>query len=375
MQVIIERYIYREVLQTCAAVLAVLVLIYGADRYTRYLSDAAAGLVSAELILEILALKLIEKLPVLLPLALYLAVLFSLGRLYRDSEVVAFGAGGVGIWRLSRAVLWVVLGFALAGAALAMFIAPSAAAIRFALLEEAKLKAESQVFVPGRFKEFGGGHQVIYVEGVDAETGGMSDVFVRVRRPGQEYVLVSAAAHQRVLPGDAGRYMVLEDGFRYAGLPGDAEFSVTRFARHGVWIDTRPKARAARARSMLATIALFDSADTRHLAELQRRISSVVSIVVLGMLAVPLARSSPREGRYGRLFVAVVAYFIYSNTISIFENLLERGQIPAAVGAWPVHATVAALVLALLARQNAGGRRADSGWRSLAASGGRNVPQ
>ena len=372
---IIERYIYREVLQTCGAVLAVLVLVYGADRYTRYLSDAAAGLVSAELILEILALKLIEKLPVLLPLALYLAVLFSLGRLYRDSEVVALGAGGVGIWRLSRAILWVVLGFAFAGAALAMFIAPGAAAVRVALMEESKLKAENQVFVPGRFKEFGGGNQVIYVEGVDARTGGMSDVFVRVRKPGQEYVLVSATAHQSVLPGDAGRYMVLEDGFRYAGLPGGAEFSVTRFVRHAVWIDTRPKARAARARSMLATTALLDTGDTRNLAELHRRISSVVSIVVLGMLAVPLARSSPREGRYGRLFVAVVAYFIYSNTISIFENLLERGEIPVAVGVWPVHATVAVLVLVLLARQNAGGWRADTGWRALAAFRGRVGPQ
>ena len=372
---IIERYLYREVLQTCAAVLAVLVLIYGADRYTRYLADAAAGIVTAELVFQILALKLVEKLPVLLPLALYLAVLISLGRLYRDSEIVAFGAGGVGIWRLFRAILWVVLAFAVAGAVLALFVAPGVATIRVALLEEAKLKAENQVFVPGRFKEFGGGDQVIYVEAVDADTGGMSDVFVRVRKPGQEYVLLSDTAYQEVLPGDAGRYMVLEDGFRYAGLPGDAEFSVTRFARHGVWIETRPKAPATRALRMLATFALVDSEDSRHLAELHRRISSVVSIVVLGMLAVPLARSSPREGRYGRLFVAVVAYFIYSNTISIFENLLDRGQVPVAVGAWPVHATVAVLVLVLLVRQNAGGGRAGSGLRAIALPGARGAAQ
>ena len=240
-----------------------------------------------------------------------------------------------------------VLGFAFAGAVLAMFIAPSAAAVRLALLEEAKLKAENQVFVPGRFKEFGGGDQVIYVEAVDAETGGMSDVFVRVRSPGQEYVLVSATAHQRVLPGDAGRYMVLEGRIpvrRTAGGSGVFRDPVRASRPSG---STRGRRRlVARARSMLATLALVGSGETRHLAELHRRISSVVSIVVLGMLAVPLARSSPREGRYGKLFVAVVAYFIYSNAISIFENLLERGEIPLAVGAWPVHATVAVLVLA-----------------------------
>ena len=368
---IIERYVGREVLRTCAAVLAVLVLIYGADRFTRFLSDAAAGIVSSELILQMLALKLIEKLPVLLPLALYFAVLISLGRLYRDSEIVAFGAGGVGIWRLARAVLWVLLAFAFVGAALALFVVPSVASMRVALLEEAKLKAEHQVFVPGRFKEFGGGDQVIYVEAIDAETGEMSDVFVRVRKPGQEYVLVSAAAHQQVPAGEAGRFMVLEDGFRYAGLPGRAQFSVTRFERHAVWIDTRPKATFARARKMLATIALIDSRDTLHAAELHRRISSVISIVVLGMLAVPLARTSPREGRYGRLFVAVVAYFIYSNTLSIFENLVERGKVPVAVGVWPVHAMVAVATVALLLAQNAGSRPAGPGLRVLPILGGR----
>ena len=112
--VIIERYLCREVLRTCVAVLAVLVLVYGADRLTRYLSDAAAGAVAPDLVVQILALKLAEKLPVLLPLGLYLAVLLSLGRLYRDSEIVAFGAGGSdcggsreacsGWWRDSR--LW-----------------------------------------------------------------------------------------------------------------------------------------------------------------------------------------------------------------------------------------------------------------------------
>ena len=89
------------------------------------------------------------------------------------------------------------------------------------------------------------------------------------------------------------------------------------------------------------------------------------------MLAVPLARTSPREGRYGRLFVAVVAYFIYSNTLSIFENLVERGKVPVAVGVWPVHAMVAVATVALLLAQNAGSRPAGPGLRVLPILGGR----
>ena len=361
---IIERYLYGEVLRTCAAVLAVLVLVYGADRFTRILSDAAAGVVSPELIVQILALKLAEKLPVFLPLALYLAVLISLGRLYRDSEIVAFGAGGIGLWRLSRGIFWVVAAFSLAGAALSLFVSPSMASMRGALLEKARHQAENRMFVPGRFKEFGGGDQIIYVEAVDSESGRMSDVFVRIRKPHRQYVLVSGAAYQEVRPGSGARYMVLENGYRYAGLPGDATFSVTRFERHAVRIGAQPREALAGGRKMLATMALIGSGNPGHLAELQRRISTAVSIVVLGMLAVPLARTSPREGRYGKLFLAVVVYFIYSNGISILENLVDRGKVPGFVGVWPAHAAMALVVLALLVNQTTGGRRLGAMLRS-----------
>ena len=358
---IIERYLCREVLRTCAAVLAVLVLVYGADRLTRFLSDAAAGLVPPDLVFRILALKLAEKLPTLLPLALYLAVLLSLGRLYRDSEIIAFGASGTGLWRLSRGVFVVVAAFSLVGAVLSLFVSPSMASMRWALIQDAKQQAESQMFVPGRFKAFGdsdgNADQVLYVEEVDASSGRMSDVFVRVRRQHRQYVLVSGSAYQHVLPGGEARYMVLDDGWRYAGLPGDATFSVTRFERHAVRVDAESKGTFGSGRSMLATAALLGSEDPRHVAELQRRVSAVVSIVLLGMLAVPLARTSLREGRYAKLFVAVVVYFIYSNALSIAESLVEREAVPGFVGPWPVHTVTALAIVALLANQTSGGWR------------------
>ena len=349
---IIERYLGREVLRTCAAVLAVLVLVYGADRFTRILSDAAAGAVSPNLIIQLLGLKLAEKLPVFLPLALYLAVLISLGRLYRYSEVVAFGAGGVGLWRLSRGIFWIVAVFSLAGAALSLFVSPSMASMRSVLLEEARYQAENRSFVPGRFKEFGGGDQVIYVEAVDSESGRMSDVFVRVRKPHRQYVLVSGAAYQVVRPESGARYMVLEDGWRYAGPSGDAVSSVTRFERHAVRIEAQPRETLTSERRMLATATLLRSGNRAHLVELQRRISAAISIVVLGMLAVPLARTTPREGRYGKLFMAVVVYFVYTNVLSIAENMVERGMVPDLVGVWPVHAAMVLLTVALLVRQS-----------------------
>lgn len=361
---IIERYLSREVLRTCVAVLAVLVLVYGADRFTRFLSDPAAGAVSPVLIVQMLALKLVEKLPVFLPLALYIAVLIGLGRLYRDSEIVAFRAGGIGLWRLSRGVFLVVAGCSLVGAAVSLFVSPGAASMRWALLEEARRQAESQVLVPGRFKEFGGGDQVIYVEAAGPQSGRTSNVFVRVRKPHRQYVLVSRAGYQIERPYGDARYMVLENGYRYAGLPGEAAFSVTRFEQHAVRIDVQPRGILTGGGKTLSTTALIESGAPHHLAELQRRISAAVSIVVLGMLAVPLARTSPREGRFGKLFVAIVVYFIYSNAISILEHLVDRGMLPGPIGVWPAHLAMLLAALALLSNQTTGGRRFGARLRS-----------
>lgn len=345
-----------------------LVLVYGAVRFTRFLADAASGALSPDLVLQILVLTLGMELPVLLPLALYVAVLVSLGRLYRDSEIVALGACGVGPWQLARGVFGIVAAFAVAGGSLSLLVSPSLVSMRATLLEQAKQRAETRVFAPRRFKEFGGPDQVIYADDIDSRTGRMSDVFVRIRRPDRQYVLVSRAAYQIERSGDDGRYMVLENGYRYEGQPRRAALSITRFERHAVRIVEEREKAFVRGRRMLATMALIGSTDSRHIAELRRRLSAAVSIVVLGMLAVPLARTSPRAGRYGRLFLAVVVYFVYSNAISIFENLADRGAVPSLVGTWPVHAATALAFVVLLANQASGGMRLRSKLRTAGRS-------
>ena len=100
---IIERYIIKEALQNFLAVVAVLLLIYLSNRFVRYLADAAAGEIDSGVIFQLLMLKLTANSVILLPLALYLGILLALGRLYRDSEIIALQAGGIGIGRLVRA--------------------------------------------------------------------------------------------------------------------------------------------------------------------------------------------------------------------------------------------------------------------------------
>ena len=89
---ILQRYLFREVAQAFGAVLAVLLLVFLSHRFVRFLTEAAAGQISADLIFVLLALKVAVKLSVLLPLALYIGVLLGLGRMHKDSEIIAMSA-------------------------------------------------------------------------------------------------------------------------------------------------------------------------------------------------------------------------------------------------------------------------------------------
>ena len=355
---IAERYVAREIAGVFVAVLAVLLFVYAASRFVRLLSEAAAGRLPGDVVVQLVFVKLSTGLGVLLPLSLFIAVLLALGRLHRDGEVVAMAAGGIGVGRLVSVVF--LLGLSLGGlvALLAAVATPRMAAMEDALVDRARGQARVTGLFPGRFKELGEGG-VAYVEDLDPDRRIMRNVFVRVKRPGRDELIHAERAYQSV-PGPGGeRFMVLEDGYRYSGSPGRRDFVITRFERHAVRLDTMARRTGRRALDAIPSSELWRSPDPAHAAELQWRASLPISALLLALLALPLSRTSQRQGRYAKLLLAVVLYFLYTNGIGIARNLLERGVVPDFVGVWPVHLAMLGLVVAMLHRQGGGRFR----WR------------
>jgi lipopolysaccharide export system permease protein len=366
--VIVHRYLFREVLQVFAAVLAVLLLIYVSNRFVRYLAQAASGYISSDLVLELMLLKLAENLALLLPLALYLAVLLALGRLYRDSEVIAMTAAGIGLARLTGALAGFATGFALICALLSTYLAPKAAELQHALFEQAKGKAKVAGLQPGRFQELGGGDQVVYVEEIADDGSSMANVFVQVSRERGQDLLVAERAYPSVEGAQGERFMVLENGHRYTGAPGDLDFVITRFERHAVRVQ-ETAAPGYRKLEATPTLELLREGDARHLAELQWRLSLPLSTLLLTVMAVPLARTSPRQGRYAKLVTAFVLYFLYNNALGITQKLVEREELHPWVGVWPVHGAFLAGALILLLHQSSTRRLSlRPPWRRRAAT-------
>ncbi len=351
--VVVRRYLVRETGGTLLAVLAVLLLVYGASRFVRLVAEAAAGRLPGDVVFPLVFVKLVVGLPVLLPLAFFIAVLLALGRLYRDSEVVALAAGGIGIPRLAQMVMPLAALVAVIVAALSCIVSPRLASLEESLTAHARGEAQVTSLLPGSFSEFGDGG-VVYVETVDEDRRIMRNVFVRIARPDRDEVVTARRAYQSVQgPGDE-RFMVLEDGYRHAGRPGRADFVTTRFERHAVRLDAVVRSARHSSIDAVLTSELWRSPESVHAAELQWRLSLPVTAGLLALLAVPLARTGRRQGRYAKLLVAVVLYFIYSNSLGITRNLVERGELSAWIGLWPVHLVMLGVAVAMLKRQ--GGR-------------------
>ena len=153
------------------------------------------------------------------------------------------------------------------------------------------------------------------------------------------------------------RFIVLYNGRRYEGVPGTTNFRVMEFREHGIPYrlpsveDPQLEARAMR------TAGLVASSDPEHIAELHWRIGVPMATLILALIAVPLSRSQPRQGRYGRLAIGLLVFIIYFNLLSAGKAWLEQDTVPAEVGLWWVHALMLSLALGMLGIQNGVHRR------------------
>ncbi|QKT04542.1 LPS export ABC transporter permease LptF [Ectothiorhodospiraceae bacterium 2226] len=347
---IINKYLFREVLFTLLAVTLVLMLIFLSGRFLRFLMDVAAGALPMSEVLGLVLLKSTASLAIVVPLALYIAVLLGLSRLYKDNEMTALAACGVGVDRVMKTVGVFALVVAVPVALLSLWIAPWAEAASRGMIERAQATVDIEAFGAGRFHEVRGSDAVFYVERVEPGSR-MGRVFVMARVDGREDMVVAERAYQQADPATGERVLVLENGYRYEGAPGSADYRMLEFQRHTVRLREPEVEVAHRRLRELPTTALLGSQDREERAELQWRLAAPVSAVLMALLAVLLSRTSPRQGRYGKLFVAILVYVIYNNLLNVARTWLERGVVPEVVGMWWVHGALALIVAVALARE------------------------
>lgn len=352
---IFRRAIVAELASNAGAVFTVLFSILFSVGLVRILGEAAGGRVDNQAVFALVALTALTWLPQLLTLTLFIAVLITLTRAFRDSEMIIWFASGQSLIAWVRPVLRFALPIVLLVALLAIFATPWAQRQISESRERFAKRDDVSRVAPGRFIQSSDAERVFFVENVDLEGGTVRNVFVSHRTQTasgmREGVIVAAQGVIEVRP-DGERFLVLSQGRRYEGTPGQAEYRMVEFERYAVRIEARPdtplqeiKARAKTTRELLRERTPFND------AELLWRVGIPVVALLLAFLAVPLAWTNPRLGRSVNLLIAILVFFLYLTSIQLVQANVQLQRMPFRLGLWLPHAVALALIVLLFTRR------------------------
>lgn len=342
---ILRRYIFREIVITFLGVFVLLLLVFISLKMVDHLAQAAAGRIPVSAVLSLVGLTTLTLLGLLVPLCLFGAVLFALGRLQRDNEIIAMAGAGIGGRTLHRNVLQLTAVFAVAIASCSLFFGPWAQRE----MRDLKLRAEQESDItgvtPGQFKEFSDGKRVVFVRGLSPNKRDLEEVFMQERKDERMTVLSARNAEIATEQGTGHRYALFKNGSSYAGVPGRADYEITYYQTAGYRIDQGAQDRASDNVKSAPTTRLLIDGDPASTAELQWRVSIPIMTVLLSAFAVSLLGLVGRGNRYGALLLAVLVYFTYSNLLGIARTMVKKEHVSPIIGLWWVHLLVLAVIL------------------------------
>lgn len=332
------RYLSREILTTLSLLISILVVAILSNQLIRFLSDAAAGKLQLADVFSILLVILPQLVGLLLPLALFFAILLVLGRMYADNEMTVFYACGLTPAKLITMILCIASVVAAVVAYLVLSLGPSVVAQKYRILHKSGTALIANTLVPGEFHQFGGTGQVVYVENMDGKK--LQHIFIarRIPRHPDQWEVLSAKRGRIAAKEDEAEYFLAQNGVLTQGKPGSPDFRVTEYKQLGLELNEEQPEQASRAKA-LPTQALWpvNNPDPRAAAELQWRLSFPILTLILALLAIPLSRLQPRQGKYAKILPAALVAVLYANALFVVRGWIQHGRLSADIGIWWLH--------------------------------------
>lgn len=346
---IIDRHIRSEILRPFCMGLGLLVLVFVGFSAARQLSLAVDGKLDILTAFKLVGLNTLITLEILLPSAFFFSVLAAIGRLYRDSEMSAFYAAGVSRMRILVAVLKLALVIALVTGLLSVLGRPWAYRTSYALESQAAAEFDLKKMSANEFVNMGGSDYTFIAGDIDLDKGLHRDVFLQrtYKKQGRSEIIVAQAAAMPTLnPGQATR-ATFYDGHNYLLDKRSSQDMTVKFREMVVHLPNEEAEQKYR-RKAETTLNLSRSERPRDIAEYQWRISTPLATILLALIAVPLARSAPRESRFRNVSIAILSYIALFATVSILRTFIEQGRLAAIPGLWAAYAIQAAVLVVLV---------------------------
>ena len=334
---IFQRALRRELASAAGATFTILFSVLATWTLISILGKAAGGKVDSGDVLALIGFAILNYLPTILILTSFISVLVAITRSYRDSEMVVWFASGISLLRWIRPVLTFGLPLVALTGALSMVATPWAKLKSEEFVQRFEKREDLKKVSPGQFKESTSSNRVFFVEGVSGESTVVQNVFVNtVEKDGNTVVVAKEGVIER--QPDGSQFLVLKNGRRYHGVPGQADFQAMEFDRYSMRITTKvPALGADLPVDTLSTPALLATPNRYTLAELLKRIAAPVSCLILMLLAIPLGFVNPRAGSAANLILALLIFFTYKNLEKMAEAAIKQGKMDFSAASWPLH--------------------------------------
>lgn len=350
---LIGRYLSREILHTFLGVMVVVLLVAVSNKLVRLISKAASGEIAPDLLFQMILFQIPELLAFLLPVGLFLAILLCYSRFFADNEIPVMLACGVSWTRLLKSALlisFVVMGIV---AALTCYWSPKIAQYREHLLSEEGPMLLVQTVTPGRFHSLHSDRLVFYVAGSSMDRTELKHIFIadEPKEQGEDHnrsFLTASTGKVITDPETGATYLKLMEGQRYHGTPGEQDYSVLTFENYQRLIEGKTTPEGVYFHRTMPTSMLWSSRSPSNHAELQWRLSLPLAAPLLALLALPLSRTTPRAGRFSRVFVAIVICIVYFNLLTVSKRWVASEHLAPEIGVWWVHLLLLVVAIGFL---------------------------
>ncbi len=341
---IFYRSLVREFTVTGVLVSSILLGIMVFTQLVRLLGESVSGLLAVDGVLALVGFTTLNYLPIVLSISLYLSVLLTLTRSYRDSEMVVWFSSGIGLTRWIRPVMGFAVPVVCVIALLSFVLAPWAKLKSDEFKSRLEARDDVALASPGVFRESKQAARVFFLENLDPKNHRVGNVFVQSVQNSKEGTMVAKEGLQETA-ANGDRFIVLLNGTRYEGVPGQNDYMVIEFDRYAVRIEAADIKDVQADRKGLSTLRLLQDPTPGNLSEIAWRIGAPMSALILAALAIPLSFVNPRAGRSFNLLTAIVIYMVYNNVMGVTTTWILQGKFSFVLGLWGIHTVMAGLLV------------------------------
>jgi lipopolysaccharide export system permease protein len=344
-----------ELAKSFGVTLVVILTIMLTSTLIRTLGQAAGGNVAPQDVVLLMGYATIAHLATMLTLSLFIAVVLTLGRFYRESEMTIWFASGIPLSRFVRPVLRMAWPILLTVVVLELIVWPWGNQNSAELRDRYQKRSDLSRVAPGQFQTSRDGSRVFFIErdGDNAATG--RNVFILANQNERESVTTSSRGHLQMEGDD--RFLVLDHGQRNETQRKTGEKSLARFEQYKVLTDTQALANANQLPpKAMGTLDLLRLPTPKNQGELAWRLGMILGGLNMALLGVGLSASNPRRASNWNLLFALLAFVVYFNLITLSQSWVGNGRMTLPKALVAVHGSALVLALAVIWLRDNGNR-------------------